>query len=227
MMRDRARPRPWHTDWLLLRGLSRVIGEEVSARMRPGQRLIDMGCGDMPYRRVIEATGVAYQGADLAGEVDIRIGPDGRVDLPTAQVDAVLSVQVLEHVRDLDAYCAEMRRLLRSDGTLFLSTHGMWLYHPHPEDHRRWTRTGLAADLESRGFAVEEMKALVGPLATTTMLRLTGYAFVLRKIPFVGNALAGLFSLAMNMRAMVEDAITPAAMRMDNACVYWVRARLA
>jgi len=224
-MRDRARPRPWHTDWLLLRGLSRIIRDEVGARMRPGQRLIDMGCGDMPYRRAIEETGVAYQGADLAGNVDIRIGPDGRVGLPTAQVDAVLSVQVLEHVRDLDGYCAEMRRLLRSDGTLFLSTHGMWLYHPHPEDHRRWTRTGLAADLESRGFVVEETKALVGPLATTTLLRLTGYAFVLRKIPVVGNALAGLFSLAMNMRAMIEDAITPAAMRMDNACVYWVRAR--
>ena len=65
---------------------------------------------------------------------------------------AVLSAQVLEHVADLDAYCAEIRRLLREDGTLLLSTHGNWLYHPHPEDHRRWTRTGLALDLAFLGL---------------------------------------------------------------------------
>jgi SAM-dependent methyltransferase len=195
--------------------------------MRAGQMLIDMGCGNMPYRRLIEDAGIVYKGADIDGTVDLRIGSDGRIDLPNDSADAVLSVQVLEHVFDLDAYCGEIRRLLHADGTLFLSTHGTWLYHPHPEDHRRWTRTGLIGDLESRGFRVEEMKALVGPLATTTLLRLTGYAFVLRKLPVLGAFLASALSLFMNARAILEDAITPANMRFDNACVYWVRARPA
>lgn len=223
----RPRPRPWHTDWLLLRGLSRIIRDEVAGQLRAGQNLVDMGCGDMPYRRLIEDMGISYKGADLDDSVDLRIGVDGKVGLPSNSVHAVLSVQVLEHVLDLDKYCGEIRRLLRLDGTLFLSTHGSWLYHPHPEDHRRWTRTGLAADLQSRGFRVEEMKALIGPLATTTILRLTGYAFVLRKMPIIGRFLAAILSLAMNARALLEDAITPPNMRMDNACIYWVRARPA
>lgn len=224
---NRQRPRPWHSDWLVLRGLAQLVGTELAARLRAGHRLVDMGCGEMPYRPMIEELGIAYHGADLGEAADVRIGPDGKVDLPDGSADAVLSVQVLEHVLDLDAYCGEIRRLLKADGTLFLSTHGTWLYHPHPEDHRRWTRTGLAADLESRGFKIEEMRALVGPLATTTILRLTGYAFVLRKLPLLGPLLTGACALVMNGRALLEDAMTPAAMRLDNACVYWIRARPA
>jgi SAM-dependent methyltransferase len=189
--------------------------------------VVDFGCGQMPYREVIEAKGAVYKGADLGPDAELQIGADGRVQAEDHSCDAVLSVQVLEHVRDLDAYCAEIRRLLRTDGTLFLSTHGTWLYHAHPEDHRRWTRTGLICDLEQRGFAVETIDALVGPLATTTLLRLTGYAYVLRKLPVVGPPLAGTLSVIMNFRAVFEDRITPAHIRMDNACVYWLKARLA
>ena len=211
---------------MMLRGLSRIISEEAKSHLQPGKALVDLGCGEMPYRDTIERTGTSYQGADLDERADLRIDTTGRVDLHDQSVDAVLSVQVLEHVRDLDAYCGEIRRLLRPDGKLFLSTHGTWLYHPHPEDHRRWTRTGLAADLESRGFRVEEMKALVGPLATTTIVRLTGYAFFLRRLPVFGPLVAGALALVMNARAVLEDAVTPPQMREDNACIYWVRACL-
>ncbi|WP_292097781.1 hypothetical protein, partial [Mesorhizobium sp.] len=136
-------------------------------------------------------------------------------------------VQVLEHVRDLDSYCAEIRRLLRDDGVLLLSTHGSWLYHPHPEDHRRWTRTGLVVDLADRGLEVEEVHAIAGPLATTTLIRLTGFAFFLRRLPIIGAILASLLALLMNLRAQLEDRLTPAQIRDDNACVFLVRARKA
>lgn len=226
MTPDRLHPRIWHTDWMVLRELARVVRQQTRLFLKPGQTMVDLGCGRMPYRRAIEEVGIVYRGADLDDSADLRIAADGRVDLPDHSSDAVLSVQVLEHVRDLDGYCAEIRRLLNENGVLFLSTHGTWLYHPHPEDHRRWTRTGLKLDLESRGFVVEDMIAMVGPLATTTLLRLTGYAFALRKLPFVGPALAGALSVLMNARAWLEDRITPRQISMDNACVYWVRARV-
>lgn len=225
MKRDRATPKPWHTDFLLLRGLSRLMNDEMGSRLGEGQCLVDMGCGDMPYRDLVETCGAQYIGADIDGSADVTITPDGRVALPDDSADAVLSVQVLEHVFDLGAYCHEIHRLLRRDGTLFLSTHGNWLYHPHPEDHRRWTRTGLIGDLSMYGFHVEDTRAVLGPLATTTILRLTGYAYVLRRLPLVGRALAGTLAMVMNARAVIEDAITPAQMRIDNACIYWVRAR--
>lgn len=227
MTRDRAKPRPWQTDWLLLRALRSTIRSELGAHLAKPARIVDLGCGDMPYRSIVEELGLDYLGADLGAGADLAIAPSGRVELEDASVDAVLSIQVLEHVRDLDSYCTEVRRVLKPGGTLLLSTHGTWLYHPHPEDHRRWTRTGLVIDLEMRGFKVEGLEAIVGPLATTTLLRLTGFVFILRKLPVFGKSLSAILCLIMNARAWLEDAITPESIRMDNACVYWLRARLA
>ena len=75
--------------------------------------------------------------------------------LPDGCAKVIVSFQVLEHVWDLDWYFSEIRRLLAPGGTLLLSTHGTWLYHPHPTDFRRWTREGLRMELSSRGFVVQ------------------------------------------------------------------------
>lgn len=225
MASRRLKPRLWNTDWLVLRALAAGLTATLRGHVRAGAAVLDLGCGDMPYRDLVEELGYAYRGADIVPGSDLLIGPDGRVDLPDGSAGAILSVQVLEHVRDLPVYLAELRRLLADDGTLILSTHGTWLYHPHPEDHWRWTRTGLALTLERHGFAVLDMAGLVGPLATTTMVRLTGFSWVLRRLPLLGPLLAGALAVVMNLRAWCEDRITPAGLRETNACVYLVRAR--
>ena len=226
----RVAPRMWHTDWLQLAPLARLLREQAAAQVRPGGVIVDLGCGDMPYAGMMRGLGLDYRPADIDADAvakgKLPIGADGRVPLSDGAADAVLSAQVLEHVPDLDNYCAEILRLLRPGGTLLLSTHGSWFYHPHPEDHRRWTRTGLARDLETRGFQVEALFPICGPLATTTMIRLTAFAFVLNRIAWIGPAIAAALSVVMNARAVVEDAVTPRQMREDNACVYLVRARV-
>lgn len=227
MKGSRAIPRIWHTDWLLLRALRQRLREQAERHVQPGTFMVDYGCGDTPYAEMMRQLNIDYCGADLDDSGTLKIAPQGRIPLADGAAGAVLSVQVLEHVRDLDAYCAEIRRLLADDGLLLLSTHGTWLYHPHPEDHRRWTRTGLIADLADRGFVVDEVEALVGPLATTTIIRLTGFAFFLRRLPIIGGVLASGLAIMMNLRAMFEDYVTPAHIRHDNACVFLLRARKA
>lgn len=212
---------------MVLRSLSHKLGEQAKGYVRPRAVMVDLGCGDMPYAEMMRQLNIDYRGADIGDGAVLQIDSSGRVPLPNGSADAVMSVQVLEHVRDLDAYCAEIRRLLRDDGVLLLSTHGTWLYHPHPEDHRRWTRTGLIADLADRGIVVEGVDALVGPLATTTLIRLTGFASVLRRIPLFGKPFSALLAVVMNLRALIEDLITPVAIREENACVFLVRARKA
>ena len=225
MRESRNNPRIWDTDWLVLRPLAQLNESHIRAHIRPSACLVDMGCGDMPYKATIERMGIRYIGADLDDGADLRIDETGRVPLNSKTVDALLPVQVLEHVRDIPAYCAELHRLLTDDGTLFLSTHGTWLYHPHPEDHRRWTNVGLVTELEGQGFAVEEIVPVVGPLATTTLIRLTGFVYVLGKIPLVGRSIGKLFGVIMNVRALLEDKLTPEPIRRNDACVYFVRAK--
>lgn len=225
MRESRSKPRIWDTDWLVLRPLGLLILQKIGGHTPAHTNVIDLGCGDMPYKAALEQRAIHYVGADIDNGGDVQINADGRVPLDAQSFDAVLSVQVLEHVRNLDAYFKEIRRLLRADGILYLSTHGSWLYHPHPEDHRRWTGPGLVSELDAHGFTVEEKVALVGPLATTTLIRLTGFAFFLRKIPLLGAAAANALAVVMNLRALIEDKLTPEAIRHNDACVYFVRAR--
>ena len=205
--------------------------DEISGLLRrvarPGLVALDFGCGDRPYQSLVESHGVTYLGADFGGVPDVVIAPDGTLDAPDAEYDLLLSFQVLEHVRDLDTYFAEARRVLRRDGQILLSTHGTWLYHPHPEDHRRWTREGLLAELSSHGFEVIECRPVVGPMAWTTIIRTTGFARVLRAMPGIGRLMANGAALVANGRARLEDAVTPAWITADNACVYVTLSRLA
>ncbi|MFT5509357.1 MAG: SAM-dependent methyltransferase [Hyphomicrobiaceae bacterium] len=222
----RYQPSIVDTDWLVLKDLRKAIENIADEVVKPGMKVIDFGCGNEPYRQVFEKLGARYLGADYGTGHDLAISASGRVDVPGNTADVVLSVQVLEHVRDLDVYLGEARRLLKPDGQLILSTHGTWLYHPHPEDHRRWTRQGLLTDLEMRGFEVVDCVPIIGPLAWTLMVRLTSFAYVLRKLPIVGPLLAGCAAVFYNVRAILEDKITPDWVRSNNACVYAVRARL-
>jgi len=225
----RLHPRVTDCDWLVLRKMRSAIERmavQVGTDGTDGKVAIDLGCGSEPYRSIFTARGLIYRGADIAGG-DIRLDAQGRVDAADGSADLVLSFQVLEHVRDVGQYLGEARRILRESGWLILSTHGTWLYHPHPEDHRRWTREGLLAELAQHGFETTQCIPVLGPLAWTTMLRLIcGYQLCLR-IPLIGRVLASVLAVIMNARSYLEDLITPDWVRRDNACVYVTLSRAA
>lgn len=222
----RLHPRIIDCDWLVLREMRTAIETVADQVAADGKVAIDLGCGSQPYRSVFASRGLLYRGADI-GAGDILIDESGRVEAPDGSADVVLSFQVLEHVRDVDRYLGEARRLLRDQGWLILSTHGTWLYHPHPEDHRRWTREGLLAEIARHGFETTECIPVLGPLAWTTVLRLIcGYQVCIR-IPLVGRMLGSALALIMNARCYLENRLTPDWVRRDNACVYVTLSRAA
>jgi SAM-dependent methyltransferase len=191
-LNKRLWPRFWRDhDWYSLLRLRQGI-ESMLARhclLSECHRIVDMGCGDRPYAPLFHASKVQYVACDISGNVDVAIVPGKPTSLADGCADGVVSFQVLEHVWDLDWYLGECRRLLRPRGWLLLSTHGTWLYHPHPTDFRRWTLDGLRGELMTRGFDVRVVNPIVGPLAWTTQFRLFGLRQVLQKIPLVGSLL--------------------------------------
>lgn len=212
----------WQPDWLVLREMARVLrvmleAPELGLR---GSRVLDFGCGARPYEPWFAAAGAQYRGADIDAAHEVSISTDGTLACPDGEYDLVVSFQVLEHVWDISTYLAEARRALRPQGWLLLSTHGSWLYHPHPADYRRWTAEGLQREIESRGFRLVRMEPVVGPLAWTTVFRALGATQFLRGVPVVGAALAGLAAMLYNSRAWLEDRVTPRAITAVNACTY-------
>ncbi len=187
----------------------------------------DFGCGDRPYESLFKQAGCRYLACDLDGPVDVRIEPGHRLDIEDGSVDGVVSFQVLEHVWDIEWYLSECARILKPNGWLLLSTHGVWLYHPHPTDFRRWTRSGLEDEIVARGFVHVATTPIAGPLAWTSMIRLIAYREVLRRIPLLGSLLFPPLAIVMNCRATIEDACTPVAIRSTNASVYLTLSRKA
>jgi SAM-dependent methyltransferase len=216
----RAAPAIWHPDWYVLRELGRAIRETLAGLDLKGARVLDYGCGTRPYEKWFSAAGARYQGADLGGANEVRITPDGTLDVANASVEFVASFQVLEHVWDVQAYLREAHRVLVPGGSLLLSTHGAWLYHPHPGDFRRWTLDGLKREVEAAGFVLVSLRPVAGPLAWTTVLRAVGLCHFVRKIPLAGPAFAAMSACLLNLKAWLEDRITPEAAIRDNACVY-------
>ena len=225
----------WQHDAYTLRRLQQAITGEVGRLTAEGflrkerSMVVDFGAGSAPYRSIFAPCCKQYVTCDLDGSegVDIVFSEGEPVDIAAGEVDCVVSFQVLEHVWDVGFYLQECARLLGGDGKLLLSTHGTWLYHPHPGDYRRWTRDGLVRELAGNGLVVERVVPVVGALAWTTQVRMLAYHHVLSAIPVVGKALSAIMAIAMFARMYVEDMVTPRHVVADNAAVYVVVARRA
>jgi len=120
-------------------------------------RLLDAGCGYMPYRDLFESSGpVEYHGADIPWadvKLDAVIDADtGRIQVPDCTYDAVIHFQTLEHVPNPRVFLSECFRVLKPGARLFCTVPFVYHFHPVPGDFRRWTTQGLEKDLELAGF---------------------------------------------------------------------------
>jgi SAM-dependent methyltransferase len=175
---QRARPQglrkatPWHRLSYIVGALPRGL-EELARDLQvpPRGRILDYGCADVPYRRFF-GPDVEYVAADLPGNphASVEIRADGTLPLPDASFDAVMSTQVLEHVTDPRLYLSECFRVLRPRGRILLSTHGIMVYHPDPDDYWRWTCAGLQRTVHDAGFEIERFEGIMGLAATGLQL---------------------------------------------------------
>jgi len=98
-----------------------------------GGRLLDLGCGDGRLLADLAHDGARVVGADRSGlalerarqrhpgiEL-ISLGEDGRLPFEDASFDAVVCLQVLQHVVDLQQLLSEVRRILTPGGSLAIT----------------------------------------------------------------------------------------------------------
>ena len=134
-------------------------------------RVLDVGCGDRPYDSLFtgasELVGFdvpANARADLYGTIDA-------IPVEDASFDVALCVQVLEHVPDPAAAVRELRRVVRPGGRVLLTTHGVYPFHPNPDDLWRWTHQGLERLFQTQAqWTSVTVTPGAGTAATTAML---------------------------------------------------------
>lgn len=172
----------------------------ASARAGAGQplRVLDVGCGEARLTSEAARAGFAVVGIDVAEEplrrareredgLDLRLVPlDGDWPLQDASFDAVWAGETIEHVLDTAAWLSQVRRVLRSGGSLLLSTpaHGRLTllalalsaraadrhFDPRSDHLRFYTRRTLARLLEDFGFERIAVHGAGGPLRARRVL---------------------------------------------------------
>ena len=163
-------PEPWL--WGTRRAL--LLGEA-----RPGERVLDLGCGAGRFVAALRDAGAEPVGVEIAAAAlerarrnvpgaDLRlVEPDGSLPLGHGEVDLVWCSEVLEHVPDTVGFLTEARRVLKPGGRILVTVpdHGVARrtaiaiarherhYDPLGQHLRFYTRRSLADALEATGFA--------------------------------------------------------------------------
>lgn len=132
--------------------------------------VLDVGCGLMPYRKLIESNPnvTRYIGMDLEkSEIYGSVKPDknwdgSKIPLGDESIDCVMATEFLEHHAEPEKVLTEMMRVMRPHGILFATVPFIWNLHEIPHDEYRYTPYSLRRHIENAGFADVEIKALGG-----------------------------------------------------------------
>ncbi len=129
------------------RTLDGILQRQIAAFL-PSEalgRVLDFGAGNSPYRHYINCQ--AYVTADVSQNLDRSIdhviAPNEKLPIDDNAFDAVLLLDVLEHVASPDFVLSEIRRVLTPEGRLYISVPFIYREHETPHDMARYTAFGM------------------------------------------------------------------------------------
>jgi SAM-dependent methyltransferase len=163
------------------------------AELVPGERVLDLGCGDGAFTALIAEHGAEPVGVEVAAAavarargrhpgLDFRLAPvDGPLPLADNACQMVWASEVIEHVADTARWLSEVRRVLAPGGRLLLTTPahgrlraavlGIERLSPPLGDHLHlYTRRSLSSLLEEFGFGEIAVRTAGGPPLFRRML---------------------------------------------------------
>jgi len=162
--------------------------------------LVDVGCGEKPYRNFILGFGKVnrYLGLDLADNDtygdDCDLTWDGKsIPLTDSSVDCAMATEVLEHCPEPDKVLHDIFRILQPGGLFFFTVPFLWPLHDAPNDQYRYTPFALARHLENAGFVDIRLQSMGG--WDRSLAQILG--LYLRRRPMPGLLRAGLSLLAL------------------------------
>lgn len=144
----------------------------ASKQLKSGASVLDVGAGDCPYKdifanHVYKSTDFAKTGYHRFSEIDY-ICPAEAIPVSEKSFDAILCTEVLEHVPDPGSVLVEFNRILKSEGSLFLTTPLINQLHEEPYDFYRYTPYSFRNILKEAGFEIVFITPKAGWIASVS-----------------------------------------------------------
>lgn len=130
-----------------------------------GEIVLDAGAGSFRYKKILLEKGYVYESQDFDQGFDFESRGKHtytcdleKIPVRDGYFDLIICTQVLEHLPKPSIVFAEFSRVLRSGGTLGLTTNFLFPKHGEPYDYFRFTDHSLRALSESTDFSVLDIK---------------------------------------------------------------------
>jgi SAM-dependent methyltransferase len=119
--------------------------------------VLNIGSGNSPRRNgVLNVDMMDYENVDIVCDIHALPFKDN-------SIDAIMSVAVLEHVREPVAVLKEVHRVLKPGGRVFSVIPFMQPFHASPHDYQRYTLPGI--EFLHRDFQKIESGVFSGPIS--------------------------------------------------------------
>ncbi|MGA2907798.1 MAG: class I SAM-dependent methyltransferase [Terracidiphilus sp.] len=174
-------PETYGRDGAFVHELAGGVLEWLAAQ--PGERILDLGCGDGQLTQRIAASGASVVGIDSSPAmvtaartrgIKADLGPAEKLPYPDQMFEAVFSNAALHWVRGQDETLSQVRRVLRPGGRFVAEMGG--------HGNIAAIRVAFAAVLARHGFASLGERGNYYPTSDSYSSRLERHGFAVEKI---------------------------------------------
>jgi SAM-dependent methyltransferase len=172
---------------------------------------LDIGCANSPYAQFFPNR-IGFDVAPGAG-VDV-VGDAHLLPFPDETFEQILCTEVLEHLHTPQKALDEMRRVLKREGRIILTTRFIFPLHDVPGDYFRYTKYGLqhllreweVETLEEETDTVQTFSVLLQRLAFQTEVR--GGRFTKTVLLFLARAISVFRPMIMKEYGVHSKSLT-------------------
>jgi SAM-dependent methyltransferase len=165
----------WRNRWLVDGFICGEAGRLVKKHLNEGSTFVDIGCGDMRFRRFLPK-GLCYNAFDIripahhlwrqrrmSGDANIAIASVHNIPLPDASVSIGVCLEVFHQVPNIEKAIAEIYRVLKKDGLFIVSLCNRFCYKyqkkgPNALTINQWTFDEFPPFMTNFGFSLLEKK---------------------------------------------------------------------
>lgn len=114
-------------------------------------KVIDIGCGNSPFKHLLQPTQTQYIGIDVAEAInfdyhnpEIIVFDGENLPFESESISHFICTEVIEHIPNPEKLISEMHRVLPSGGTGIVTLPWSARFHFIPYDYHRYTPSMLA-----------------------------------------------------------------------------------